>query len=111
MNQVRLIYKVLSGNASSEEEAALKQWIATSADNKAVFEDIRVLWENTVMTETTNREGSDGFLHIRRLIALKQRRREMVRTFFNIFLFTVVLIFVFAISYFLGTRSNPNIDI
>lgn len=110
MNQVRLIYKVLSGDASPDEVALLEHWMAMSTDNKAAFEDIRILWENSIK-EGADRSETDGtgFLRIRRLIQLKERRRKMLRAFYYILLFVILLIFIFLTCYFLATQVKTSI--
>jgi ferric-dicitrate binding protein FerR (iron transport regulator) len=109
MSHVRLIYKVLSGEASPEEAATLNHWIALSKDNKATFEDIKVLWENAVTARADRPyNDDDGFIRVRLLIRRRERRRKIRRIIFYVALFLVLLIFTFLASYYFGAQANTS---
>jgi transmembrane sensor len=43
----QLMVRVLSGDATHDEEELLRQWMASSPDNAKYFDDLRTLWEQS----------------------------------------------------------------
>lgn len=90
MDRVSLIYKVLSGEANPSEQRELEDWIAKSEANREEFEDIKLLWENSSMTNEHPQEDDSGFEKIRQLM----QHRLTVKKRFRYALYTVILAIV-----------------
>nr|WP_295923979.1 FecR family protein [uncultured Dyadobacter sp.] len=50
-----LIAQFLSGNATEHERAELEEWLAVSADNRAVFEELKKAWQTPPVDEYEKR--------------------------------------------------------
>lgn len=85
MENIPLIFKVLSGAASEPEQTQLENWIAHSQANKAEYEDIKGQWDTTGNTHQVNpTHFYDGLVRIKSRIkkkrAIRKRRRLTIRT-------------------------------
>jgi hypothetical protein len=81
MDRVSLIYKVLSGEASAAERNELAEWIGQSAENKAEFEDIKLLWASSKGTGArATYRFDEGFMKIKARMRAEIRRQNWVRS-------------------------------
>lgn len=96
MDKASLIFKVLSGEATKEEQAELEQWIAQNEANKSEYEDLKLLWDNTSAERQVEEEHFyDGFARIKSKFKQKRsiRRRKRSITWISIIV-TIVLVTV-----------------
>lgn len=76
MDRSSLIFKVLAGKASKQEEWALEQWIDASLDNRREFEDIRWLWlSKTGDTPARALDFYEGFTKIKEKVGFRKDKR------------------------------------
>lgn len=81
MDRVSRIYKVLSGEASAAELNEVTEWIRQSPENKAEFEDIKLLWASSDAVGTKDTQSFDeGLVRIKARMRSKIRRRNWVRS-------------------------------
>ena len=88
MDKTTLIYKVLAGTAADTEKRELDEWIGRSEANRAEYEDIRLLWENT---KGTGKDGDDihfydGLDQIRNLMQQRRKRKRRKKVIVSVVL-------------------------
>jgi len=80
MNIELLMDKILSGDASPEEQKSFESWLSKSNANREEFEDRKYLVENANQLE---REGNDTFYDdlrkIQQQIQIRRHRKKLLR--------------------------------
>jgi hypothetical protein len=105
MDRVSLIYKVLSGQASAAERNELAEWIGQSVENKAEFEDVKLLWASSKATGARDSDRFDeGFMKIRARIRAEIRRQNWVRSGIR----TAVIVLSGLILFLLSHHFRPG---
>ena len=89
MDRASLIFKVLSGKAGSIEKQELESWIAQSKANQDEFDDIKLLWEHSVVASDHSEDDRD-FQKIRERIQHDIQKKKRIR----FILYTCILIIV-----------------
>ena len=106
MDRVSLIYKVLSGEANAIEEIELNDWIAQAPENKAEFDDIKLLWASSKETETENAgRFDDGFDKIRARMRARVKRKAWISSLIR----TTAVIVLGLMAFFLFHESRPGL--
>lgn len=106
MDRVNLIYKVLSGEASAIEQNELNDWIGQAPENKAEFEDIKLLWASSKETETENAGPfDDGFDKIKARMRARVKKKAWVRSLIR----TAGIIVLGLITFFFFYDSSPGL--
>ena len=101
-----LIYKFLDGTASKEEREELDQWLTTSEANRLEFNDIKLLFDNTIEADLPN-DWEGSFVPIRNIINSRVRRDKAIRFGIRILAFAGCLSAVYLISYLISKRGWP----
>ncbi len=96
MDRASLIFKVLSGKAGSIEKQKLEFWIAQSKANQDEFDDIKLLWEHSVIA-SDHSEDDRGFQKIRERIQHGIQKKKRIR----FILYACILIIVGVIFFLL----------
>ena len=92
MEVVSLTYKVLSGQADASEREQLEEWIAQSEANRREFEDIKLLWENSISNAHGSQTHDSGFEKVRsRLKERLARKRWMYALSWSFTVFIIAL--------------------
>lgn len=95
MDRVSLIYKVLSGEANPSEQKELEDWIGKSEANREEFEDIKLLWENSSMTNDQSDDEDSGFEKIKQRMQHRLKVKRRLRyALYTILLAIVAVLFV-----------------
>lgn len=97
MNRVALIYKVLSAEATAEEQAALDHWILESEENRREFEDISLLWESLNSQDDNDPEDEAGFLKIKMRMKAHLEKRQRMRTISSTVLLALMVLALVAL--------------
>lgn len=99
MDRVSLIYKVLSEEAHPAEHRELEDWIAKSEANREEFEDIRLLWESSTMTDDPSLDVDSGFEKIKQRMQYRLKMKRRLRyALYTIILAIVTVLFVLLLS-------------
>lgn len=112
MDRVSLIYKVLSGEANPSEQKELEDWIAKSEANREEFEDIKLLWENSIMAGDYPQEDDNGFEKIKQRMHNRLKKKRRLRyALYTIILAMVVVLFVLLLRQtWLSTRHGARFN-
>ncbi len=106
MDKTSLIYKVLEGNASEGEKIELMAWIGQSEENKAEYQDIKLLWENSnEIIRGTNDHFYAGLRKIKTSMQSKHKRDNLNK----IILLTLILV-VLVILFFCWLSPEKRED-
>lgn len=108
MAKASLIFKVLSGEASKDEQAELEQWIAQSEANKSEYEHLKLLWDNTsAESQDEDEHFYDGFARIKSKFRQRRaiRRRKRLITWTSVIVATVLV----TIALFITTDPASNV--
>lgn len=71
----KLISRYLAGEATGEEETALQEWLAASAENRALFEQMQQVWQRAdVRQSLTLHESSTAWEEFQQRLAPKSSR-------------------------------------
>lgn len=85
MSRADIIYRVLSGTASSEEKEEVERWVALSKSNREEYEDLRLLYQFSKVNPETRGDSRlpERFERIRcaatARLARKARTRQAYR--------------------------------
>lgn len=96
MDRASLIFKVLSGKAGSIEKQELEFWIAQSKANQDEFDDIKLLWEHSVVA-SNHSEDDRGYEKIKERMQQRIQKRKRIR----FILYACILIIVGVIFFLL----------
>lgn len=109
MDQTKLIYKVLSGDASQEEKQSLEEWKSLSAENLMEFEDIKLLWDFDADNEEEDLEINKGSIDLMEGIRKWEQRRRKIKRMIYTSVAVVILVLIYWLSYHRGTRDRPSV--
>ncbi len=96
MDYATLIYRVLSGEATRQENILLQEWILESEGNRQEFEDIKLLRKHSLLS----RDGKDApgafeAIRVRVTGYLRKRRQRRVMVSVLVLMGVVVVILSF----------------
>lgn len=112
MDQTSLIYRVLSGNASDAEKREFDAWVALNDANKAEFEDIKLLWDNSPDEDAVEHDDEyyEGLRKIMSEIRVREQRRKIQKAILHIALMAGLLTLIFFTSYFLSKQEKSGVS-
>jgi ferric-dicitrate binding protein FerR (iron transport regulator) len=112
MNTYHLIYRVLSGDASKEEQERLARWLALNEANSSEYEDVKLLWEYSADRgggALPDNEYRDCWNQIEKQIAASQQRRKRRRLIIVILIIVLILEIIGWLAYNLGRQELPSL--
>ncbi|HEY9044492.1 MAG TPA: hypothetical protein VIN08_01290 [Ohtaekwangia sp.] len=110
MDSVRLIYRVLSGDASDEEKAQLDNWIRQSDENGEEYLNIKLLLENRSVEDDSNVGFTEGLSGIKRKAAKRKYHAVVVMAIKYLVIFAV-LFFLLSLIYRARVSKGKNSDV
>ncbi len=103
MDRVKQIFNVLSGRANPEEIAALQRWLNESEANREEYENIKLLWVNTIATNSKKQVNDSGFERLRRRMRAHTVRARRIKVTAVAVFFSISAFFA---GYFPGTFQS-----
>jgi len=107
MDGVKLIFRVLSGDASDEEKVQLDNWISQSDGNKEEYLYVKLLWENRPVEDESNVEFPERLSGIARKDSMPHYLTVAVKAI-KYLVVLAILLFLLSLIYRAGVSKSGS---